>query len=102
MSKQSNRHPISSSIQTIALFSALGAAVLIGLTGCNRTPDCADAIAAASALGSQGQLADFEAAGFEAACQSEYLAAWEDSKNAFCDPQQAFSRAMAGSDQPPA
>lgn len=74
----------------------------LSLTACQQTPDCAEAVSTAADLGNRGQLANFEQSEFAEACQSEYMAAWEQARDAFCDPEAAFDRAMAGSAQPPA
>lgn len=72
------------------------------LTGCQQTPDCTDAVAQATDLGSQGQMASFDEGAFDASCRADYLAAWEAARGVFCDPERAFDRAMEGADQPTA
>jgi len=72
------------------------------LTGCEQTPDCEEALAQATALGGQGQLASFGEKAFPVACRADYLAAWESARRAFCDADLAFDRAMEGMEQPPA
>ena len=83
----------------IALFFA---ATTLILQGCQQAPDCSQAVATATDLGNQGELAQFEAGSFNAACQADYMAAWEGARAQFCDPELAFERAMTGAEQPPA
>lgn len=83
----------------------LGFSVLITsliLTGCERAPDCEEAVREATELGGQGQLANFDEKAFPVACRADYLAAWESARGAFCDAGLAFARAMDGMEQPPA
>ncbi len=72
------------------------------LTGCERAPDCEEALAQATELGGQGQLAAFDEEVFPVACRADYLTAWESARRAFCDADLAFARAMEGGEQPPA
>lgn len=72
------------------------------MVGCNRSPDCTDALAEAHSLGERGELAAFDEAQFDVACRGDYLAAWEASKNTYCEPMLAFDRAMQGENLAPA